>query len=358
LYFLYLGIGQFITTYIAVVGFIYTGEHVTQKLREHYLAAVLRQNIAIFDNLGAGEITTTITANMDTVLLGVSEKLALTITALTTFVAALIVGFTRNWRLSFALLSIAFAVLSVMTGFSVFIFRFTKRSIDAYAPGSATAEEALTSIRTVTAFNGQNKLANKYEQNLIDTMRWGFKTKTAVGDMIATMMLITYFAYALGFWESSRLLVAGQANLSETLTVLLALLTGAVSIAHAAPHISAFAGAVSAASAIFKIIDRSVPENQQSHTLIPDTVRGTLEFRGVKHIYPSRPQVTVLQDFNLVIPAGKVTALVGASGSGKSTIVGLTERFYSPVGGQVLLDGHDIQRLDLKWLRGQISLVS
>jgi ATP-binding cassette, subfamily B (MDR/TAP), member 1 len=65
-----------------------------------------------------------------------------------------------------------------------------------------------------------------------------------------------------------------------------------------------------------------------------------------------------MEDVNLVIPAGKKTALVGASGSGKSTIVGLVERFYDPVGGQVLLDGHDVSTLNLRWLRQQISLVS
>jgi ATP-binding cassette, subfamily B (MDR/TAP), member 1 len=80
--------------------------------------------------------------------------------------------------------------------------------------------------------------------------------------------------------------------------------------------------------------------------------------RNVKHIYPSRPAVCVMQDVSLVVPAGKTTALVGTSGSGKSTIVGLIERFYDPVGGQVLLDGCDISTLNLRWLRRQISLVS
>ena len=65
-----------------------------------------------------------------------------------------------------------------------------------------------------------------------------------------------------------------------------------------------------------------------------------------------------MKDVNLVVPAGKTTALVGASGSGKSTIVGLVERFYDPVGGQVYLDGHDISTLNLRWLRQQLSLVS
>ena len=66
----------------------------------------------------------------------------------------------------------------------------------------------------------------------------------------------------------------------------------------------------------------------------------------------------VLDDLNIHFESGKITAIVGASGSGKSTIVGLVERFYDPVGGQVLLDGHDVSTLNLRWLRQQISLVS
>jgi ATP-binding cassette subfamily B (MDR/TAP) protein 1 len=360
LYFLYLGIGQFIAVYAAVVGFMYTGEHITQKLREEYLEAVLRQNIAVFDNLGAGEITTAITANMDLVLVGISEKVALTIIAFTTLFTALVVGFVKSWRLSFVLLSVAFAVMFVMGGFSAFIVRYNKRSLEAYAPGTALAEEVLTSMRTVTAFNGQTKLAKRFEDCLLSTMRWGFRVKISVGCMIASMMFVTYLEYGLGFWEGSRLLVAGHGALADTLTVLLAMLMGAVSIAHAAPHIQAFAGGVAAAANIFKIIDRPLPENEDndSSSKVPHSIQGTLEFRALKHVYPSRPEVTVLEDFNLVVPAGKVTALVGASGSGKSTIVGLIERFYTPIGGQILLDNHDIQKLDLKWLRRQISIVS
>jgi ATP-binding cassette subfamily B (MDR/TAP) protein 1 len=88
-----------------------------------------------------------------------------------------------------------------------------------------------------------------------------------------------------------------------------------------------------------------------------DGLDGTIELRNIRHIYPSRPEVVVMEDVSLVIPAGKQTALVGTSGSGKSTIVGLVERFYDPVGGEVLLDGHNIQEINLHWLRQNISLV-
>jgi ATP-binding cassette subfamily B (MDR/TAP) protein 1 len=134
---------------------------------------------------------------------------------------------------------------------------------------------------------------------------------------------------------------------------------GAFSLGNVAPNVQAFTTAISAAAKIFNTIDRESPLDPTSDKgEILDHVEGTIELKHIKHIYPSRPEVTVMNDVSLVIPAGKKTALVGASGSGKSTIVGLVERFYDPVGGQVLLDGHDVSTLNLRWLRQQISLVS
>lgn len=84
---------------------------------------------------------------------------------------------------------------------------------------------------------------------------------------------------------------------------------------------------------------------------------GNVDFNHVSFSYPSRPGITVLDDFSLHVPAGKVTALVGASGSGKSTIIGLLERWYNPVSGAVKLDGRPINELNLQWLRQQVRLV-
>lgn len=105
-----------------------------------------------------------------------------------------------------------------MGGFSIFIVWYNKRSLEAYAVGGTIAEEVVSSIRTATAFNGQVQLAEKYEESLLNSMQWGFKMKATVGCMIASMMLVVYLDYGLSFWQCSRLLVAGQATLSDTLT--------------------------------------------------------------------------------------------------------------------------------------------
>lgn len=128
---------------------------------------------------------------------------------------------------------------------------------------------------------------------------------------------------------------------------------------NALPNLSYILEATTAANKMFGMIDR-IPEmdscNVKGKSL--SHVRGKLEFREVHFSYPSRPDTPVLQEFNLTIGAGKTVGLVGGSGSGKSTIISLLERFYDPDKGDILLDGYDIKRLQLKWLRSQMGLVN
>lgn len=157
----------------------------------------------------------------------------------------------------------------------------------------------------------------------------------------------------------SRFLVDGSVSLSQILTIQMAIMIGAFALGNVAPNIQAITSAVAAANKIYAVINRVSPLDPTSAQGVKlDAVRGNVELRNIKHVYPSRPNVVVMEDVNLLIPAGKSTALVGASGSGKSTIVGLIERFYDPVSGSVYIDGHDVKDLNLRWLRQQVSLVS
>lgn len=138
----------------------------------------------------------------------------------------------------------------------------------------------------------------------------------------------------------------------------MSVIIASVSLTSIAPYIIDFTRAASAASELFQLMDRESqidpfdPSGEK-----PDSVTGDIEFRGVSFSYPMRPGITVLDDFSLHIPAGKVTALVGASGSGKSTIIGLLERWYMLNSGSITLDGRPIEQLNLKWLRKQVQLV-
>lgn len=133
------------------------------------------------------------------------------------------------------------------------------------------------------------------------------------------------------------------------------------SLGQAALDISSFVRAKAAAYPIFEMIERNTTSKLSSVTMPGrklNRLEGHIQFNNVTFSYPSRPEVTIFDKLSLDIPAGKIVALVGGSGSGKSTVISLIERFYEPLSGEILLDGTNIRELDIKWLRQQIGLVN
>jgi ATP-binding cassette subfamily B (MDR/TAP) protein 1 len=141
--------------------------------------------------------------------------------------------------------------------------------------------------------------------------------------------------------------------------VVLAIFIGSISLVMLAPEMQSITRGQGAASKLLQVIDR-VPDIDSADPggLKLQTINGQIIFENVNFSYPSRPDVPVIKDLSVTFAAGKSSALVGASGSGKSTIVSLVERFYDPLSGVIKLDGVDIKELNVKWLRTQIGLVS
>ncbi|ORX93757.1 P-loop containing nucleoside triphosphate hydrolase protein [Clohesyomyces aquaticus] len=359
LYFVYLGVVSLISVYVSIIGFSYTGERITQQIRELYLRAIFRQNIAFFDFLGSGEITTRISSDMNLVQDGIGQKVALFITGCSMFVSALVVGFIRSAKLTGIMLSATIAVV-LMMGINGKRMKLNQTlSIDEYATAGTLAEEVLSSARNVTAYGTQRRLEKKYEAFLKRAADYDYKGKFWLSSMIAGMMGVLNLQYALAFWQGNRFLHKGELGVAQILTVIMAAMIAGISIGHNLPHLGAFGQAVAAATKVFNTIERESPiDPETDEGEKPEEFIGNIEFKNIKHIYPSRPDTTVLEDFTLFIPKGKMIALVGASGSGKSTIFGILERFYLPMSGTATLDGRDINQLNLKWLRRHIAIVS
>eukprot|EP00271_Cylindrocystis_brebissonii_P015652 TRINITY_DN38603_c0_g1_i1.p1 TRINITY_DN38603_c0_g1~~TRINITY_DN38603_c0_g1_i1.p1 ORF type:complete len:313 (+),score=65.02 TRINITY_DN38603_c0_g1_i1:26-940(+) len=119
-----------------------------------------------------------------------------------------------------------------------------------------------------------------------------------------------------------------------------------------------FARGSEAVVSVFKVLDREpeiVPDKEDADMV--EKVEGRIDVRNVTFSYPARPDIVIFNDFSLRVNAGMTVALVGQSGSGKSTIIGLVERFYDPSAGAVMIDGHNIKKYNLKSLRRFIGLV-
>lgn len=178
---------MFVLVYISTLGFIYTGEHISQKIRKNYLNAILRQNVAIFDKLGAGEITTRITSDTNLCQDAISEKISLTLYYLATFVSAFVIGFIKQWKLTLILSSTLVALSTGMTIGAALMIKYQKNALGSYALGGSLAEEVISSIRNAVAFHTQEKLAKNYSVHLDEARAWGIKENTALAGFLGWM---------------------------------------------------------------------------------------------------------------------------------------------------------------------------
>ncbi|RIA99770.1 ATP-binding cassette transporter [Glomus cerebriforme] len=350
----------FVLSFLQMGLWMIAGENQAMRVRQIYYAAILRQDIAYFDKISTGDITNRITSDSDMYQEGISEKVGLIIQYIATFITAFVIAFTKGWLLSLVLCS-AFPLLAGAAGImSKLLADSSKKGQDAYGEAGAVAEQVFSGIRTVTAFGGQQREINRYVEKLQNAYEVGRKKAIITGSSIAFIMFCMFSTYALAFWYGSILIVQGKTTGGDVLNIFSAILIGAFAIGNAAPSISAIGSARGAASNLFSVIDRIPPINSDSSDgkiLNKSTVKGRLEFHNIKFHYPARPDIPILKNFNLTIEPGETVALVGTSGSGKSTIVGLLERFYDPIEGQILLDGENIKDINIRSLRSQIGLV-
>ncbi|EEQ28875.1 multidrug resistance protein 1 [Microsporum canis CBS 113480] len=158
--------------------------------------------------------------------------------------------------------------------------------------------------------------------------------------------------------ENKLMTILSRSSVDVCPCVIFAVVVAATSLTHIAPQIITITKAAAAADELFRIIDKkSAIDSLSTAGLTPETCVGEVKLNALEFAYPSRPDTQVLNGLDLNIPAGKTTALVGASGSGKSTIVGLLERWYDQAAGTILLDSINIQELNIAWLRTQVRLV-
>ncbi|KAF2655201.1 leptomycin B resistance protein pmd1 [Lophiostoma macrostomum CBS 122681] len=233
-----------------------------------------------------------------------------------------------------------------------------------FASASAIASEGLNHVGLVHALSAHNRLESKFRGYLTDARKEGIRKALAAAIQAGMLYFIAFSANALAYWQGSRKIADtversdGGSTVGETYTVIFILVDGSIVLSQVAPLLPLFGAAVAAFGRLRKDIDHepSIDSTSLSGETLPD-VKGAIELSNVTFTYPSRPDHLVLQDVSIRCEAGRLTAIVGLSGSGKSTIASLLARFYDPRDGTVSIDGFDIKNLNVKSLRSFISLV-
>ncbi|CAN6246853.1 unnamed protein product [Urochloa humidicola] len=337
-----------------------TAERQASRMQVRYLKAVLRQDVEYFDlNAGAtSEVIASVSNDSLAVQDALSEKVPNFVVNIATFLGSYVVGFALLWRLT--LVGLPAALLLIIPGFLYgrILIGLARQIREQYTRPGAIAEQAMSSVRTVYSFVAESRATAQFSDALKESARLGIKQGLAKGVAIGSSG-ISCAIYAFNVWYGSRLVMDHGYKGGTIYAVCTVIIIGGTTLGTGLSNLKYFAEAGAAAERMLEVI-RRVPKIDSESNTGEDlaTIIGEVEFKNVEFCYPSRPENLIFARFSLHVPAGHTVALVGSSGSGKSTVIALLERFYDPSAGQVTLDGVDIRRLRLKWLRAQMGLVS
>ncbi|KAK7994013.1 hypothetical protein PG989_007394 [Apiospora arundinis] len=370
LYIVYLFAGRFVLGYIATLGFQTMSLRISSAMRLAYLKALLGQRVSLLDTQPPGQIAAIITTTANTLQSGISDKMAAILQMTSLIVSAAVIAFLHSWKLTLVTGSGLLLITMCYVITIPFITRNMKEVEDANIKASATANEALGSIRMIAACGAESKMVNRYARWVAESERRGMSLSKVIAIQQATIYFSVFATFALAFWFAVRMLLALEIpNVGVLIIVLMCVMMTVMTVGNIAAPISAAARSAGAASILFNGIDAPLPKT--SGLKGPEvSATENIVLWNVNFTYPTRPKTKVLDDLKLVIPAGKVTAIVGPSGSGKSTIVGLIERWYELDGdpdknkfiaffrnGSITVGGKRLHDIDLKWWRSQIGLV-
>ncbi|KAK7286924.1 hypothetical protein RJT34_22287 [Clitoria ternatea] len=358
--FVFLGVGCGVAAFLQLSCWMVTGERQAARIRRLYLKTILRQDVAFFDKeMNTGEVIGRMSG--DTVLIqeAMGEKVGKFLQLIATFFGGFVMAFVKGWLLTFVMLSTLPLLALSGAAMAIMIGRMASQGQTAYAKAAHLVEQTIGSIRTVASFTGEKQAVSSYSEFLVDAYKSGVHEGLIAGVGQGTFMLVVFSGYAFAVWFGAKMIIEKGYNGGTVLNVIVAVLIASMSLGEASPCMSAFAAGQAAAYKMFQTIERK-PEIDayDPNGKMLEEIHGEIELRDVYFSYPARPEELIFNGFSLHIPSSTTAALVGQSGSGKSTVISLIERFYDPQAGEVLIDGINLKEFQLRWIRGEIGLVN
>ncbi|RLN92120.1 hypothetical protein BBJ28_00001151 [Nothophytophthora sp. Chile5] len=331
--------------------FAVASERLVTRVRLATFCAMLRQEIGWFDlaENSSGALVSRLATDSATLQAMTSETLNRWLVNATTIVIVFVVCFFFSWQMTLVLLAMApvltissFLTTQAVTGGNA----GAKKNNDADAAAGALLTTAIDSIRTVASLNMEKDLDVQYTQFLDVSKHTDAKAGVVEGAASGFSLGVIFWVSALLFYVSGIWISHETITFEDMFGVLMVFLLSSFSVSMSAQGATDMEKAKQSAQRVFQVLNR-IPEidAMSSAGIVLSHVEGDLEFHDLQFTYPARPDTMIYRDFSLKVARGETVALVGASGSEKSTAISLLERFYDPTAGKVTLDGNDLRDL-------------
>ena len=345
------GVFNFIASYCLN----WVGTHVVQTMRQQLFSHFMRLPVSFHDKHSTGELISKITYNTEQIKQATSKALAVLIREGVFVVGLLVMMFWISWQLS-AIFLVIVPVIAVVVRFVSKRFRLLSKNIQG-AMGQVTtcSEQMLNGHKVILSFGGQDIEAKRFATLNNLTRRQDVKMEATRAISVSLIQIIASFALAFVIYLASFPDMLDSLTAGKFTTIVGSMMMMLRPLKQLTTVNSEFQRGLTAADSVYAILDQ--PAEQDSGETVLSTVNGEIRFEQVSFSYPGHDK-QVLHEVSFTAPAGKTVALVGRSGSGKTTISSLLPRFYDVMHGQILIDGLPVQNATLASLRQQMALVS
>ena len=333
----------------------WVGSHIIYDLRRQLFAHLQKLSLDFFSRQKTGWIVSRLTNDIDALDQLVTDGVTSLVTNSLTFVGAIVFLFILDWRLALATLTI----MPLLVG-ATLVFR--SKSARAYAQVrnkigdvSAHLQESISGIRVLKAFRREQSDYEKLDVANAAYREVNMRTVVQSGLYFPFIEFMSAAAVVIVLWYGGTL-IGGNALEIGVLVAFIGYLGSFFDpLQQLSQLYNTFQASMAAVQKIYTVLDTEPDMLDAPDAVDLPDVRGVVELRGVTFGYD--PEKPVLHDVDLIVPAGKTVALVGATGAGKSTVIKLLARFYDPTAGTVLIDGHDLRQVTSSSLREQLAVV-
>ena len=348
---------QSVFSYFRIYLFVNFTENTLANLRVQLYTNIIKLPMSFFSQKQTGELNSRISNDISQI----SDLLATTIAEFLRQIILIIGSFVMlaflNWKLTLMMVSIVPLVGVAAVIFGKFIRKFSKNVQDQVADSQNIVVESIQGISVVKAFANEWYEIAKYKGKINEIVKTAIKGGQMRGFFASFIIICLFGTIVAVVWYGVSLSIAGEITVGELFTFILYSSYVGASSGGIAELYSQIQKSVGATERVFELLDE-VPEKINANQFVDiEKIKGEVTFQNVAFSYPSRKEVQVLKNVSFKAEFGQKIAIVGPSGTGKSTIASLLLRFYDLDGGNILIDDKNIFDYDLETLRGNMSIV-
>ncbi|OGQ94295.1 MAG: ABC transporter ATP-binding protein [Deltaproteobacteria bacterium RIFOXYD12_FULL_57_12] len=345
----------FLANLLQVILLEWCGQNIMHQLRQGLFSHLLDLHLAFFHKNPVGKLVTRVTNDIQNMYEMFTSVIVTLFNDLISLVGILVVLYWMNWRLALLITLLIPVIVVSTTWFSRMIrdaFRAIRTSL-AWLNGFI--QEAISGIAIIQLFLREKDTAEKFVALNRGYYLASLRQIRIFGIFMPLLEVLSTVALAMIIWYGGGEIIRGRMSLGELVAFLSYIRLFFQPLREFSQKYSIVQSAMASAERIFQLLDTRTVLPVAAVPLRPASSVGAFEFRQVTFGYD--PDSPVLRDFTLKVRAGETLAIVGATGSGKTTVINLLERFYDPGQGVISVDGVDLRQLDPAWLRQQIGLV-